>query len=196
MSDPARPLTVGIIGTGATVLRAITGASEPAKIHDPLTIKAGVEGPHGRAWIADQETQRKTLDCPPEKDGTVAHYIIEAPWAHIAWHSYSLILLHLRPMPGFADPIIYMDGATHEIVLHALNPDHPRLPLIDGTAQEFPWLTPANFGAQFIEITDALALERVERAVQMICDGKLSPDTDFTSQWVALFGNHMLKDRA
>ncbi len=56
-------------------------------------------------------------------------------------------------------------------------------------------MSPGNFASQFVEISDELARERVKAAVQKVCDGQLSPDTDFTSQWIKLFGDCMMKDR-
>jgi hypothetical protein len=116
-------------------------------------------------------------------------------WAHPAWHSYSLILVHLRALPDRRDTRFYLDGATHEFWLYALAPDVDLNDVVT-TGISKSWLHPKNFAAQFIEITDALALERIQRSVQMVIDGKLSPDTDHTQRWVDLYGNHMIKRAA
>lgn len=58
-----------------------------------------------------------------------------------------------------------------------------------------PGAEPKNFAAQFIEIADALALDRVQAVVARIVDRKLSPDVDWRYQWCELFGYNMMKDR-
>lgn len=45
---------------------------------------------------------------------------------------------------------------------------------------------------QIIAETDAAAMERIEKAVRLLCDGRVSPDTDFIGDWVALFGDNMV----
>lgn len=87
------------------------------------------------------------------------------------------------------------EDGTHEIWLYALDPDCKRNAAVVDGINGGSWLQPKNFAAQFIEIADELAQDRVRSAVQKVCDGRLSPDVDFMSQWAVLFGNNMLKDR-
>lgn len=160
---------------------------------DNVDIEPSIKGAHGRAWPVDIAATRQRVSVKPELDGTVAFWIVEATWAHMAWHSYAIIVVHLRPLAEPRETTFYVDGATHEIWVYALNPEHARGPMIKG--QSLALLTPKNFAAQFIEISDDLACARVAKAVKMICDGELSPDTDFMRQWIALFGDNMVKDR-
>ena len=154
--------------------------SERDAAADPVSAEPAILGPRGRAW---------TLPLPSAL--TVASLMIEAPWAHPFWHSYAFWLVHLRPAPGTPELIIHLPGATHELVLAALDPKHPRERVLAGGP--LPVLTPMNFAAQIIEPTDAAALERVWRAAQAVCDGRLSPDTDHRHSWAALFGGNMLQ---
>ena len=117
--------------------------------------------------------------------------VVEAPWAHPIWHSYAVILVHLRPLPDGRPTKFYLAAATHEIWLYALDPDQPRQPMIEFGQPK--WLTPMNFGAQFIAASDEAAKLKVEEAVQDIVAGKLSPDTDFIRHWAYRFGDNMLK---
>ena len=143
-----------------------------------------VFGVGGQAW-----------KCPHEADGKagVAVWLIEAPWAHPIWHSYMLVLVHLRPLPGGPPPNFYLEGATHELWLHAIDPSVERQTILSTGKATRKLLWPMNFAAQIIEPTDELARERVEGAVRKVCAGQLSPDTDFRRDWEALFGSNMLK---
>lgn len=161
---------------------------------EALSIQPTMQGPHGRAWAVNFEALRIKLGVKTEDDATLASWVVEAPWANPAWHSYWLALLHLRPMPGKRDTLIYLAGATHELWLYALDPTFARAPTIRG-AERPHLLTPLNFAAQFVEATDRSAIERVRNAVGMITMGTLSPDTDYIRHWMQLFGDNMLKDK-
>lgn len=195
MSDDKKKLTIGVIGTGASNMRFLAGQDVgPAKITDNVTTPPLVTGPHSRAWQCNMAVARKLNGIRAEDDGTLVHWLIEAPWAHPVWHSYSLVLVHLRPMPGNpGDTVFYLDGATHELWLFAVDPKKDRNPMISTGLIDHCWMPPMNFGAQFIELDDDLAMIRISYAVQAICDGKLSPDTDYTHQWIELFGDNMIR---
>ena len=168
--------------------------SSPAEIKQPINLPPDISGVSGKAWSVDLAGQEPSLKFIQKDDATLTHWVVEAPWAHPVWHSYSIVLLHLRPLVG-KTTLFYKEGATHEIWVYAQNPDSNRTKLIQGGPLKDYWLHPMNFAAQFIELTDELALERVKGSVQQICDGKLSPDTDFIQDWARLYGNNMMKDR-
>src|SRR5439155_17899329 len=123
-------------------------------------------------------------------------YVIEAPWAHPAWHSYSLSVIHMRPI-GALDgqyPVQrYVEDATHEFLLAALNPEIDRNAMLIGKIAREAVLMPANFGAQFRAEDDASTVARMDATVAEITSGALSPDTDFRNLWVARFGDAMVK---
>lgn len=191
MTDEKKPGVTLVMPSNRSTIDMLAPGMPPTEIKDPIGDVPVVQGAHGRAWLCNLDEGHRKLKVPPEKITTLDHWIIEAPWAHPAWHSYSLILMHLRDI-GIPTKY-YIPEATHELWLYVINPDIDRRPvLLDGIPQSM-WLTPMNFGAQFIEITDDLARQRVRNSVQMICDGKLSPDSDFTQQWIALYNNSMIK---
>lgn len=159
---------------------------------DTVAARAVFIGEHGQAWRCDLENMCKVQQVDPEAFGTVAGWIVEAPWAHPLWHSYGVVLLHLRPLPKGAEPIIHLPGATHELIVFALDPDAKREELIS-EAFGNSFLHPANFAAQFIEMTDDGAIAQVEDSIRRICAGSLNPDTDALRQWVALWGDSMIK---
>jgi hypothetical protein len=150
------------------------------------------QGLHGRAWEVNWEAYRAHLDVAAADDATLAGWIVEAPWAHPLWHSYMVVLVHLRPLPDGRKTLLYREDASHEFWIYALDPDKPRAPAIEGKASAH-WLTPVNFAAQLAETSDAAARTRIEGAVDLIIAGELNPDTDAQRQWEALFGNAMIK---
>lgn len=191
MTDEPK-LTV-VMGTGQGGMRLLTGAGA-AEVTDKIDVTPTIVGPHGRAWICDTDEFRRWKHVKPEDDGSLVIWCVEAPWAHPVWHSYMICLMHLRPLPGARETKIYLDGATHEMWVYALDNQKPRQPFIKGQADPAV-LTPLNFAAQFIEVTDDLALGRIKQAVIDITEGKVSPDTDFTPMWVGRFGGNMMLRR-
>lgn len=198
--DPnGKGLTIGVIGTGAANMHMLAGmAGKPAgqaQIIDPIEQEPIFKGAAGRAWRCNVGEGLRQMNVSPEEDGTLAHWIIEAPAYHPAWHSYSLCLVHLRPLGTPRETLFYLDGATHELWLYAMDPTKDRRPMLATGIVKGNWLMPANYAGQFIEVSDELALARVNKSIQGICDGALSPDTDYQSRWRALYGDHMFKDR-
>lgn len=117
-----------------------------------------------------------------------ARATVEAPWAHPVWHSYMLMAVHLRPLPGFPPPKINLTGATHEVMLYALDPEYT--PRLDDVQK---YLTPGNFHGQWIAESDAAATAKVEGCVNDILNGLLSPDTDHRRTWTELFSDSNIK---
>lgn len=146
-------------------------------------------GPAGEAWRFDLQSIREKTGNKP--DAGVVLWLLRIPGAHPLWQYYSLDCIHLRPVPGLGDPVINLPGATHEIFLSAISPDWKA----DLGAPPMR-LAPLNFAAQFIEPGgDSDAQARIFNIVIELVTGKLNPDTDFTSQWIARFGDSNLLDR-
>lgn len=166
----------------------------------PIEKTPNKQGEKTRAWLCDKSAFHAKHGVKAEDDATLAMWIVEAPWAHPVWHSYAIILVHLRELPDKRETKIYLEGATHEMWVVALNPDADReqfishgTHVVEGAESASIFLEPLNFAAQFIETCDEYAFNRVEKAVEMICARQLSPDTDFRRQWEALFGSSMVK---
>lgn len=168
-----------------------------------ITIPPTITGAASSAWLLDLTEVRKTSEVAQgKKDAALAMWLIEAPWAHPAWHSYSLVLVHLRPMGDGRETKMYLPGATHEVWLMAMHPECDRQAYVQGQAKMFDgtekniYLNPTNFAAQFIADSDETAMKRVRGAVERVCDGSLNPDTDYIRHWMYLFGDNMIKDKA
>lgn len=164
---------------------------------DAVEIAPTLTGPGGKAWELDMPAILRRMGADADRSCAVGCWIVEAPWAHPMWHSYVISVVHLRPMPKLPAPIIHVPGATHEIVVDALDPDYSRTLAI--TEGKICRMTPTNFAAQFIEpnatpeLQDAAAKARGLASVEAILAGDLSPDTDFIKMWVARFNGAMLK---
>jgi hypothetical protein len=183
--------------SNASSVRALTGDTGPAKVEKAISVTPALEGPHGKAWLVDLAAMRKQANVAEEQDATIAGWIIEAPWAHPIWHSYALILVHLRPMDPPIATNMYLEGASHEMWLHALDPalDRERA-LSDIKVFSKGWMTPKNFAAQLKLESDHAAIETIKvRGILPILHGALSPDSDYMRVWASIFGDNMLLDR-
>lgn len=104
------------------------------------------------------------------------------------WHSYHLSCSHLRPSPPLPPPRFYLAGATHELIVAALDPAERRW--LDAPVRG---MLPLEFAAQFIAQTDDWAIARCERSVRLIVEGRLSPDGTARLQWVRDWGDNMMR---
>lgn len=178
-----------------TVIGIYKAELESVPIIDPITTKPIIEGAHGKAWKCDTNAGLMKMRINPADDSCLVHWVIEAPWAHPAWHSYSLLCIHLRPLAGKPPAVVHFPDATHELWLFAIDPNKDRNKLLKTGEVIGHWLQPINFAAQFIEITDEEAEKRIEASVRQIVAGTLSPDTDFRTDWVRLWGDNMVRGK-
>jgi len=121
------------------------------------------------------------MDVPdiPEMAETVCHWLITAPAYHPAWSQYLLVVVRLRDLPGWPEPYLQFPGATHELIVITLDPDHG--PYTADLPQKYatgglPHLTPINVAEQ-IEGTDAEAEELASLGAWAIVTGRLEPES-------------------
>lgn len=191
-------MKIGVVVSdlGAAISRALTGRTSVAIIGDDMP-PPSIAGVAGRAWKLDLAAHRSKLDLDPRDDASVAAWLIEAPAAHPLWHSYLMTLVHLRPLRDGRRTVFFRPDATHEFLLFACHPDAKRADMLSGACDLGSCLLqPTNFAAQLVCDRDDIADHQIERCVQDICNGLLNPDTDARGQWIARFGDAMLKDRA
>lgn len=158
--------------------------SGPAYLGTHITRPPTLSGPFGQAWsIMLQPIGQRGK---PDFDAMISHTIISAPQSHPLWWIYALSIIHLRHIDGVKPAHVKFPGATHELMLLALNPEKP-VPDIDamehGDFDSFHLLQPANLVEQFQVPSDAYAWYLGETAIKAIVDGIISPDTDYRSQW-------------
>lgn len=150
-------------------------------------------GRMGKAWLIDMDavSRRRGIVNDPRASVTLPCWIASAAYAHPLWSHYVIMCIALRDVPGVPTAKVNLKGATHEVMVFALDPD--RRPAVNDMPR---MLQPANFVAQFIEPDDLSAAARVQQAVQDVIDGTLNPDTDFRRMWVDRFSGSNLKPGA
>lgn len=196
MADDDRHITIDSSMAGIRKLSEITGVDYTmmrATNRFPIIVKEpNLQTKLGKAYICDLPNGLRENNVKPEDDAVVVHWMVEAPWAHPVWHSYSIILIHLREMPDKRVTKKYFQEATHEMWIHALNPDENLNALVDTGVPKGVLLLPINFGAQIAAASDEEAAARIKTSVEEILAGTLSPDTDFRQMWVDRYGDSMV----
>lgn len=175
-----------------TPLSPIIG-SKRCRVTRRMLSTHAMAGPWARAWRVDLHAARKHLPLGAPPDATVVHWIVEAPWSSQVVHSYSLIVAHLRLDLATVPVTRYLDGATHELALIAIHPEADRDAMLDAPTNMDNWLRPPVFAAQMKETSDDAADRRVEKAVELVCEGRLSPHPTHFRAWAVLFGDNMVR---
>jgi hypothetical protein len=141
-------------------------------------------GDFGAAWRHDLQAIARSF---AQRALTVSSWIVQAPNAHPIWTYYWIGCVSLRDTADTPPARIILAGATHEVMVYAINPDHE--PAID----EAPaLLTPANFHGQFIAGDDTAAAAHVRETVVEILQGRLSPDSDALREWIRRYSDSNL----
>lgn len=147
-----------------------------------ITEAPTLTGAFGTAWRVRLQPvgQRER----PDHDGTVGAFIVRAPNAHPLWDHYAINVMHLRPIEGVKPAHITSPGATHELMILALNPEEPLPPSLDaGPSWKLSFLRPIDVVTQFKAADDVVADEILELAIAAIVNGQISPDQDYRSRW-------------
>lgn len=135
----------------------------------PDTTTREHRGPYGRAVRLD-------VSDTPEAAQTVDHWLLTAPAFHPMWSQYLLGCVRLDDLPGWPEPYRKFDGATHEVHVIVLDPDHgPYTPAMLH-ARQGHYLLPINIAEQF-EATDDEMRQLVWFAARAVVCGALNPET-------------------
>ncbi len=116
-------------------------------------------------------------------------WLLHCPLSHPFWPWCVVSVISLRDVPGMKPAVITTPGATHEVMIFALDPDfHPDDRWCTGGAGRWNarTLTPANLVEQLVGLTDEHANELVFLFAHSCCDGLTSPDSDYRAQNVRL----------
>lgn len=134
------------------------------------------KGPYGRAASVP-------LPDVPEAAESLCTWLVTAPGYHPLWTQYLMPVVRLRDIEGFPPPERQFPGATHELIVVALNPEHgPYTPenlqryMTGPEAGRLPYLTPVNIVHQ-IEGSDDEARILAAYAARGITAGVLEPET-------------------
>lgn len=115
----------------------------------------------------------------PDVSATVAAWFLQCPGQSPAWQHYHLAIIHLRPIPGVKPATIKRQGATHEVMLAAMDPD--RVPQPDDI-RTWRWLEPLNFVGQLELPSDDDAKVVLEILARGVADGFLWAEPPLSGQ--------------
>lgn len=127
----------------------------------------------GPAWSAWK------LPSAADKPAALGAWIVHCPGLHVAWSYWMVALVHLRDVEGTKPAVRSYPDAELELLSIALNPDKP----VDVDGGRIYYLTPPDVAEQFHGVSDAQAIEMLERFVDLIVAGQLAPDSDFRATW-------------
>ncbi len=118
----------------------------------------------------------------PGADSTTAMYLVTAPSYHPVWKQYAIVVVDLTTdRPDVGPPTLHFDGATHELLVLAINPaDGPVSPigLCERAKRPAPqlYLHPPNVGHQFTA-TDQEMTTVAWLCGRAVVGGDLNPET-------------------
>lgn len=145
-----------------------------------------ITGPAGEAVRLELDP-----DVPPANASQIVdRWLITARAYHPLWWQYLLGCVRLDELPGLRPPVLHFPGATHELLLVALDPDHgPWTPgkLRDPTTVRE--LRPLNVVHQFTASDDEMR-QVLSLAAQAVVHGVLNPETGdapelIRTQWLS-----------
>jgi hypothetical protein len=130
-----------------------------------VTLGEQMRGPAGHA----HEVVTVAVDRP-DQQATLAAWFLNCPGQSAAWDRYLLSVIHLRPLLGVKPAGIRVPGATHEVILVALDParhPHPTKP------RTWTILRPVNVAEQITLPGDIAARHLLKLAARAVIDGGL-----------------------
>lgn len=126
-----------------------------------------IVGPAGEAHLADVRP-RSTAET-----ACLATWILRIPNQSPLSDMFMLSVIHLRRIPGEAEPVVFYEGAEHEIAIYALDPGRP--PRIDDQAT-WVGILPGLAQIQFAGVTDDDARSVARLAAKAVTRGVLPID--------------------
>lgn len=106
----------------------------------------------------------------PDWQASVAVWFLDCPGQSPAWRHYSLAAVHLRPIEGVKPAVVTVAGATHEVLLVALDPKTEPTPTGLGS---WRMLHPVNVCEQITVPDDAHAAELLFMCAKAVVAGVL-----------------------
>lgn len=112
----------------------------------------------------------------PDTQGTIVSWFLNCPGQSPAWRHFLLSVVHLRPIEGVRPATITVPGATHEVMLWALNPEATPDAL---NAASWAILRPVNMVIQVELPSDHHARELALLLARAIVHGYLPAEPPF-----------------
>jgi hypothetical protein len=115
-----------------------------------------------------------------EHETALTTWVVNHPTAHALWSQWIVSLVHLRPIEGTPDPKKHYPEAEFELLVVAQDPDHY---ITNPDDFDLYPLTPIDVVKQFHGVNDDVATHIVEKLIEAVLDGGLSPDQDHRALW-------------
>jgi hypothetical protein len=136
-----------------------------------------VAGNYARAWSVKWDANDL------QNEACLGCYLIEGNF-HPFWTQWCISVVNLRDVPGFPPAIKKKPEYTHELMIVAANPD---IKLNPDIRPDSGWqLMPPDVVEQFQVPSDANAVDMLGKFICFICNGELSPDSDFREVWTRI----------
>lgn len=119
------------------------------------------------------EEPPSTVENPHAGLGTT--WLLTCPDRHPLWHQWMLSAVHLAHRGGLEDAKLQFSGATHEVIVVALNPEHGWV--TPSTPMPWPYLEPINIAQQITCDSDQHVLDLLSLLAQGVVHGILDPET-------------------
>lgn len=129
------------------------------------------------------KSQAQEVTNIPPGTAVVKSWLLTLPDHHPLWDHYSLSVITLAEIPGVPAPVIAVPGATHEILLLALDPNSTPQP---DNPESFVYLTPVNYAIQVQLESDTPAIRAGQALVDALLRGYL---------WAEFQGVQGMKER-
>jgi len=147
-------------------------------------IKPAYVGPHGRVYEVPNKAWEVAF--PNQPHSAIGVWFLDAPWCHPMWKQYYVSLIHLGHVEGLGAATVVVPGATHELLVFALDPQNQ----MDPTMLTPPkMLTPQNLGQQFQAESPEKAKATISALLKQVCHGTLSVDSDYRRVWAGILLN-------
>lgn len=133
-----------------------------------------IEGVYGTATeiVVDGEPAQ------PDWAATCATWFLHCPGQSPAWEHYQLSIIHLRPIDGVPPAHIRVAGATHEVMLVAIDPTSDPHPL----DRRRRFLRPINVEEQVHLDNDDQAVTLARDCARAVVDGILWAEPPLSGQ--------------
>lgn len=140
-------------------------------------------GPGGSLWEIKKLPEDKVAYI-------IGQWLLDSPIDPF-WNFHTLSVVHLRgEIPGEGPPELFFDGATHEILCLAIDPNIKTVKLdwSDLKPSDVSFLSPPDFIIQIKADSDTAARKKIEDCLEQYLAGRLPPYSDFRESWTLSLG--------
>lgn len=129
------------------------------------------------------KVEKIPLDFGKDIHASVGLWMVTDPNASFV-RQWMVSLIHLRPELDLEAPAVHIEGATHELMSIAMNPNFPDV--THESLKENPqphFLAPLDIVLQFTASDDEVAVGAVQGMLDRVEKGELTPCMDSIDVW-------------